>query len=178
MGTVLRKNRKINYCLAAVEDMDHLAGAFRKYPKNSNITSKDLKEASYSVSYSSRWHITACHVVQRVRLLSQIGDRLEYIWGYFTKLTVRHLSGPGVPGAWNLCSTPHILKIILKTKRWFEGEKNLILRAVSLRPTSVTAIRFKAIADNFSGLSRIWSFAKKVRVQMILRRQSVPITTS
>lgn len=53
-GTVLRKNRKINYCLAAVEDMDHFARAFRKYPKNSNITSKDLREAGYNVNYSSQ----------------------------------------------------------------------------------------------------------------------------
>lgn len=53
-GTVLRKNSKINYCLAAAEDLDNLARAFRKNPKNSNITSKDLQEATYSVSDSSR----------------------------------------------------------------------------------------------------------------------------
>lgn len=49
---MLRKNRKINFCLAAAEDMDHLAWAGRKYPKNSNSASKELKESSYCMSYS------------------------------------------------------------------------------------------------------------------------------
>lgn len=53
-GTVLRKNRKINCCLAAAEDMDHLARAGRKYPKNSNSASKELKETGYCMSYSSQ----------------------------------------------------------------------------------------------------------------------------
>lgn len=124
-GTVLRKNRKINYCLAAVEDMDHLARAFRKYPKNSNITSKDLKAASYSVSYSSQWHITTCPTVQRVSLLNQTGDGLGYSRGCFTPLTVRHLSGPGGLGPWNLYSIPHLLQMIFKYETAFWGEEVL-----------------------------------------------------
>lgn len=65
--------------------MDHLARAFRKHPKNSNITSKDLGEADNSVSYCSPLHITTCHTVQRISLLNQTGDGFECIRGYFMK---------------------------------------------------------------------------------------------
>lgn len=65
--------------------MDHLAKAFKKYPKNSNIPSKDLGEADYSVSYCSPLHITTCHIVQRISLLNQTGDGFEYSRGYFTQ---------------------------------------------------------------------------------------------
>lgn len=90
-GTVLRKNRKINYCLAAVEDMDHFARALRKYLKNSNIKGPQrswlFRELQFPVTYQ---HLPYCAETNAVE---PIGDGFEYIRSYFIKLIVKHLSG-------------------------------------------------------------------------------------
>lgn len=121
-GTVLRKNRKINCCLAAAEDTDHLARAGRKYPKNSNSASKDLKGTSYCLSYSSqgRAHLPWCAE----------GKPAEPHWTgtriyQFIVASGRQtgLSGPGDLGCWNLCWIPHVLQI---WNRFLRG-KSLIL---------------------------------------------------
>lgn len=46
-----------------------------------------------------------------------------------------------------------------KYETGFCRKKSYFMTAVSSRPNSVTSVSFKAIADNFSGLSRVWSFA-------------------
>lgn len=125
-GTVLTKNREINYCSAAVEDTDHLARAFRKYPRNSNITSKDLGEAGYSVSYSSQWHITTCRTVWRVSLLNWTGGGLGYISGYAIKLTERQLSGSGDPGCW-ICVSSTFCKWFKMWNRFLREKKKQAL---------------------------------------------------
>lgn len=107
---VLRKNKKISYCLAAVEDMDHLARAFRKYPKSSNITAKSSKQpvVLWVTVPSDTSPPAACYREQIY------GTRLQMDWSpssRFTKLTVRHLSAPGDLGPWDLYCTPILCKL-------------------------------------------------------------------